>query len=253
MTVGETTMERDGDVVLVTIASPDARNALTPEMAAQLTEICRAVDDDRSIGALVLRGADGTFCSGADTRRWAVQPDPSSSEAYARTSAMYASFVQLGHVAVPTVAAVRGAAFGAGLNLALATDLRIVASNALLRSGFVRIGIHPGGGFLALAARLGGREAAAALGIFGQDVSGEQAAKLSIAWESVPDDAVEDRAMELAKIAASDPELIRRVVATFRAEVGPPPVPWTAAVEMDRGVQMWSQRRRQTRAAESSE
>jgi enoyl-CoA hydratase len=246
--MGEVTLGREGNVALVTISSPEVRNALTPEMAAQLADICRTVDDDRSFGSLVLRGDGDTFCSGADTRRWAEQPDPAGPEAFARTSAIYQSFVQIGHLGVPTVAAVRGAAVGAGLNLALATDLRVVARDAILRAGFVRVGIHPGGGFFTLAGRLGGREAAAALGIFGQDLSGERAAQLSVAWVAVPDSAVESRAMELAANAASDPELIRRVVSTFRAELGPPPVAWAAAVEMERGVQMWSQRRRQINA-----
>ena len=160
---------------------------------------------------------------------------------------MYDSFLQVGQVGVPTVAAVRGAAVGAGLNLALATDLRIVANGALIRSGFMRAGIHPGGGFFTLASRLGGREAAAALGIFGQDIPGERAAALSVAWEAVPDDDVETRAMQVAQSAATDPELVRQMIATFRAELGPPSVPWSVAVEMERGVQMWSKRRRSIR------
>jgi enoyl-CoA hydratase len=243
--MGEVTMERRDNVALVTISAPEVRNALSPEMAGQLVEICDTINQDLSLGALVLRGDGGTFCSGADTRRWSEGPDPASTDAYTRTSTIYGSFVELGRVSVPTVAAVRGAAVGAGLNLALAADLRVVATNALLRAGFVRIGIHPGGGFFTLAARLGGREAAAAAGLFSQDVSGEKAAALSMAWEAVPDDAVEGRAVELATTAASDPELIRKVVSTFRAELGPPAIPWTAALEMERGVQMWSQQRRQ--------
>jgi enoyl-CoA hydratase len=250
--MGEVTLERHGNVAVATISSPEVRNALTPDMARQLSELCRTVDDDQSFGALVLRGAGGTFCSGADTRQWKVRPEPSTSEAYAATSAIYGAFVDLGHVGVPTVAAVRGAAVGAGVNLALAADLRVVADDALLRSGFVGLGIHPGGGFFTLAGRLGGREATAALGLFGQDISGEQAVRLSIAWEVVPDEAVEARAIELAATAAKDPELIRRVITTFRTELGPPAVPWRAAIEMERGVQMWSQRRRATDATAQS-
>lgn len=243
--MGDVTFERIESVAVVKISATETRNALTPEMARQLIDICRAVNADVSVGALVVHGDGGTFCSGADTRRWAARPDPAGAESFERTSTIYASFTELGSCAVPTIAAVRGAAVGAGLNLALAADLRIVASNALLRAGFVRVGIHPGGGFFTLAGRLGGREAAAALGLFGVDVAGDRAVELSLAFEAVPDEAVEHRALELATAAAFDPELIRRAVSTFRAELGPPAVSWAAAVEMERGVQMWSQRRRQ--------
>ena len=67
---------------------------------------------------------------------------------------------RVGELAPPTIAAIRGGAVGAGLNLALATDLRVVAEDAALLSGFIPIGLHPGGGHTALLGRLGSREAA---------------------------------------------------------------------------------------------
>ncbi len=136
------------------------------------------------------------------------------------------------------------------MNLFLAADLRIVAAETRLLAGFLRIGIHPGGGFFTLAGRLAGREATAAMGLFSQEVSGVDAVRLGLAWEAVPDDQVEARAAELAAVAARDPLLARRALASFRAELGPPAVSWPAALEMERGVQMWSQRRRQLRAEE---
>jgi enoyl-CoA hydratase len=243
--MGEVILDQAGDgVAIITISSPEVRNGLTPEMAEQLVAVCDLVDADPAVGAAVVRGAAGTFCSGADTRRWAVNRDPASAEAFASTSAIYGAFVRVGHLAVPTVAAVRGAAVGAGCNLLLATDLRIVATNARILAGFLRIGIHPGGGFFTLAARAAGREAAAALGLFGAEISGSRAVEIGMAWEAVDDDLVEARAVALAQMAARDPELARLTVASFRGEVGPPQVPWLAAVEMERGVQMWSQRRK---------
>jgi len=250
--VGEITMKTTGHVALITVSSPEVRNALTPAMGRQLSDVCDAIDDDATLGAAVVRGEDGTFCSGADTRHWGGGFDPASPEGFAESSAIYAGFARVGQLAVPAVAAVRGVAVGAGLNLALATDLRVVATDARLISGFVRIGIHPGGGFFTLCSRLGGREAASALGIFGQEISGEQAVRLGLAWEAVPDDAVEARAIALAETAAEDPELVRHVIATFRSEVGPPAVSWTAAIEMERGQQMWSQRRRLDRRASAT-
>jgi len=245
--MSEVILQVEEKVAVITVSSPDVRNALTPEMGRQLGEICEAIDHDESIGAAVVRGAEGTFCSGADTRHWVEDFDPASPSGFAEMSAIYSGFARVGQLAVPAIAAVRGVAVGAGLNLALAADLRIVATGARLFAGFSRVGIHPGGGFFTLCGRLGGREAASALGIFSEEISGEQAVRLGIAWEALPDEAVEARAMAMAVNAAADPELVRQVLATFRAELGPPAVSWPAAIEMERGKQMWTQRRRQTR------
>jgi enoyl-CoA hydratase len=243
--MGEVTSETFGQVALITISSIEVRNGLTPAMGGQLSDICKAVNEDLSIGAVVVRGDGGMFCSGADTRQWGENWDPASPEGYANTAAIYDAFVHVGELKVPTVAAVRGAAVGAGINLFLATDLRVVATNARLLAGFLRIGIHPGGGFFTLAGRAAGRETAAALGLFGQEVNGVRAVELGLAWEAVADEEVESRAKEIAEIAARDPELVRHALAIYRSELGPPPVSWPAALEMERGIQMWSQRRRQ--------
>lgn len=248
--MGTVTMERDGAVAVMTVSSPEVRNALTGDMGEQVTELCAQVDADPTVGALVVRGADGTFCSGADTRTWSSNEDPAGAEAYGRTSAVYGAFVRVGELRVPTVAAVRGAAVGAGLNLALATDLRVVADDARLIGGFVRAGITPGGGFFSLMARRAGPEAAVALGLFNQELSGARAAALGLAWEVVPDAEVEERAMMIAASAAGDPELVRRALAVARMELGAFGMPWPAAVEAERGTQMWAQRRRQLAQSE---
>lgn len=242
---GTVTAEVADGVAVITVSAPQVRNALTPEMGRQLAAVCDDVDADPSVGAAVVRGAGATFCSGADTRRWGGDRDPASDEAFDRTAAIYDAFVRVGMLAVPTVAAVRGAAVGAGMNLMLATDLQVVATDARLLAGFLRIGIHPGGGFFTLAGRAAGRQAAAALGLFGEELSGQQAAAAGLVWAAVPDIEVEDRALGLARRAARDPLLARRALASFRAELGPPAVSWPAALAMERGVQMWSQRRRQ--------
>jgi enoyl-CoA hydratase len=140
---------------------------------------------------------------------------------------------------------VRGGAVGAGLNLMLATDLRIVASDARIVSGFLPIGLHPGGGHGALLGRSGVREAAAALALFGERIDGTRAAELGIAWAAVEDDDVEPTAHELAARAGADPELARRTAVSLRTVLGPPALPWGAALELERASQMWSMRRKE--------
>jgi enoyl-CoA hydratase len=158
--------------------------------------------------------------------------------------AVYRAFQRVGELEAPTIAAVRGGAVGAGMNLLLATDLRVVARDARLVSGFLPLGLHPGGGHGHLLARAAGREAAAALALFGARIDGTRAARLGLAWAAVDDADVEPAAMELAEVPGADPELARATARSVRAEQGPPALPWGAAVELERAAQMWSLRRR---------
>lgn len=233
-----------GGVATVTLNNTDVRNALSPSMTAAVAEICGEVETDRSIGAAVIQGAQGTFCSGADTRGWDPGLPQAGEIAYARATAVYDGVRRLGRLPVPTVAAVRGAAVGAGLNLALATDIRVIADSAVLRAGFLAIGLHPGGGFFTLMTTRGGAELAASVGLFGQTLHGTDALAAGIATAAPPDREVESHALELARTAAADPELARAAVASMRREIGPPQIPWDTAIEAERGVQMWSQHRR---------
>jgi enoyl-CoA hydratase len=240
-------LERTGPVATLVIDNADVKNGLTPEMGYQIAQLCDEIDGDLSIGAAVIQGANGTFCSGADTRLWDPSVPQNSDEGYERSNAVYGAFARVGRLEVATIAAVRGAAVGAGMNLMLATDLRVVSSTARLLSGFIKIGLHPGGGFFTIANRTAGREATAAMGLFSQEISGSRAAEIGLAWEAVPDTEVEERALELATQAAADPLLMRRAVKSFRTETGPPAMTWEAALEVERGVQMWSQHRRQSK------
>lgn len=236
---------RDGGVALLTLSAPERRNALTVAMADELVAACEELDADREVGAVVVRGEGGFFCAGGDRDTLAAAGrDPADPEVYAGLGAVYRAFARVGELAAPTVAAVRGGAVGAGLNLMLATDLRIVARDARIISGFLPIGLHPGGGHGALLGRTGVREAAAAMALFGERIDGERAAELGIAWAAVDDEDVERTAVELAGRAGADPELARRTAASLRTVLGPPPLPWPAALELERASQMWSMRRK---------
>jgi enoyl-CoA hydratase len=246
--MGDISLERRDGVAVLTVDSTEVKNALTPEMGWRLVELCDEIDADSAIGAAVVRGADGTFCSGADRRRWNPGADQSEDRNYRELGAVYQGFMRIGTLKVPTIAAVRGAAVGAGINLLLATDLRVVASDARILAGFLRIGLHPGGGFFTIAGRTAGREAAAAMGLFSEEIDGARAEQLGMAWRALPDGEVEDYALELAARAAKDPELAREAVRSFRTEVGPPGLGWEAGMHFERATQMWSMRRRAGRS-----
>jgi enoyl-CoA hydratase len=245
--MGSIVLEKADGIATLTVDSPEVKNGLTPQMGRELVAACEEIDADPAIGAAVVRGAGGTFCSGADRRTWNPGADQAEDTAFRDTGAVYKAFVRVGQLAVPTIAAVRGAAVGAGINLMFATDLRVVAENARILAGFLRIGLHPGGGFFTIAGRTAGREATAAMGLFSQEVDGRRAAEIGLAWAAVPDDEVEDTAHRLAAEPAKDPALSREAVRSFRTELGPPGIGWDAAVEFERATQMWSQRRRNSR------
>ncbi|NLV56464.1 MAG: enoyl-CoA hydratase/isomerase family protein [Acidimicrobiales bacterium] len=234
---------RDG-VATITVANPKLRNALDVGLARDLIAACDEIDGDDTVGAAVVRGAEGTFCSGADRSLLDADVDQAGDEQYTAMGLIYRSFHRVGQLAVPTISAVRGAAVGAGVNLMLATDLRVVADDAKVLAGFLRIGVHPGGGFFTLAARTAGRETASAMGLFSEAVSGEAVVAAGLAWRAVPDGEVEDVAFELAARAAADPALARATVETFRRELGPPGIGWDAAINFERPAQMWSLTRR---------
>jgi enoyl-CoA hydratase len=231
-------------VAVVTLDAPARRNALTLPMAADLVAALDEADADERVGAVVI-GGGASFCAGADRKILsAAGEDPAADGHFTAIERIYQAFVRVGEVRTPTVAAIRGAAVGAGMNLALAPDLRVVAHDARLMSGFLRIGLHPGGGHFALLERAAGREAAAAMGLFDAQVSGTKAVELGLAWVAVDDTAVDEVAFELAARAAADPALARRTVTSFRRETGRPGVPWDLGVEIERSPQMWSMRRK---------
>ena len=244
----EVLLEVEGGVAVVTLNAPERRNAFVPDMVRRLIEICDEIDADEAIGAAVVKANGESFCAGAHRGVLAeAGRDPAHPDRFHDLGLTYQGFVRVGELQVPTVAAVRGHAVGAGVNLMLATDLRIVAERARIIAGFMRIGLHPGGGHFQLLSRLGGREVAAALSLFGEEVDGRRAAEVGLAWEALPEPEVEPRALDLARRAAADPELARATVRSFRLELGPPALGWAAALEAEKAVQMWSLRRRTER------
>jgi enoyl-CoA hydratase len=230
----------EGGVAVLTLDDAGKRNAIGTEMARAIVDACDAIDAS-ACGAALVRGAGGYFCAGADRALLAaVSAAPTPEDGSRMLDAVYAAFTRVGAMRMPVVAAIRGGAVGAGLNLALAADARIIADTATLVSGFLPLRIHQGGGQSYLLGSLAGREAASAMIVFGEPVTGTRARELGLAWEAVPDAEVDPRAMELARSAASDPELARQMIATVR---GSRTADWAAKLDEERERQLWSLRR----------
>lgn len=219
-------------VALVTLDDPGRRNILSPEMISSLVEVLAELDADPSVGAVVLTGAPPAFCGGAPLGSLAAasastgevradEPAETATSPSAALLAIYEGFEAVERLGVPTVAAVNGAAVGAGCNLALACDVRIAARSARFDSRFVALGLHPGGAHTWSLERLVGDGAARAMVLFGEVVDGEDAARLGLAWSCVDDADLLETSLALARRAAAMPTVLaRRTKATFRSLPG---------------------------------
>lgn len=233
------TLTVEAGLARITLDGPTTRNSLDRESAAALVDACAAVDADGSVGVAVITGAGGAFCSGAARGALAGLGDAPADRMYTELSYLYSAFERVGRMAVPTIARIEGPAVGAGLNLALAADLRIAAPTARLISGFAAIGIHPGGGHLHLLSRLAGRQTAAAMGVFARPMSAAEAKAAGLVWDVADNDNLDTLVDEAAAPLRTDPELARALKTSLQLTTSGVDA-WSAATEVERARQMWS-------------
>jgi enoyl-CoA hydratase len=219
-------------VATVTLDAPDRRNALTLGLGDELLAALDAAEVDPSVGAVVVTGAPPAFCAGADLSHLG----DSQREGLRK---IYEGFLRVARSPLPTVAAVNGAAVGAGVNLALACDLIVAGESARFDTRFVKLGLHPGGGHTWMLRRRVGPQAAAALALFGQVADGAEAERIGLAWRCVPDADLLDVARGVAATAASAPrDLIVRMKQTLADMAGV--ANHDDAVERELEPQVWS-------------
>lgn len=229
----------DGRVAVVTLDAPERRNTLTLDMVREIEGAFDVLEDDAGTGAVVLTGAPPAFCAGADLSHLAGDRGSDNSEAGLR--AIYEGFLRVGRSTLPTLAAVNGAAVGAGMNLALCCDVRIAARSARFDTRFLQLGLHPGGGHTWMLRRTVGPPAAAAMVLFGEVLDGAAAERTGLAWRCVEDTDLLATAIELADRAASAPRgLAIRTKQTLAAMamVGS----HEEAVDVELEAQVWSLR-----------
>ena len=230
-------VERRERVAVLTLDDPDRRNALTAQLVGEIVVAVDRLEDDDGVGALVVTGAPPAFCSGADVS--ALGAMSGAGEDRGALPSIYDGFLRVHRCTLPTVAAVNGPAVGAGLNLALACDVRVAAPAARFDCRFARIGLHPGGGHTRLLTDAVGAQAAAAMVLAGEAPDGVRAADVGLAWACVDDGELMDEAMRLAGRAADLPrELARRVKASLRETPRLASLDDAVALELDR--QRWS-------------
>jgi len=219
-------------VALVTLDAPARRNALTLGLVDEIESAFDAIESDAEVGAVVVTGAAPAFCAGADLSHL-------GSSQRQGLSRVYEGFLRIGRSPLPTIAAVNGAAVGAGVNLALVCDVIVAGESARFDTRFLDLGLHPGGGHTWMLQRRVGSQAAAALVLFGRVLDGRQAERAGLAWSCVPDDELLPLALEMASTAARAPrDLVERVKQTMRDVTQLPD--HSAAVERELDAQVWS-------------
>ncbi|HEX6362452.1 MAG TPA: enoyl-CoA hydratase/isomerase family protein, partial [Albitalea sp.] len=184
-------------VATLTLDHPATRNALAPQMREEIAEVIRGVKRDRGIRALVITGAGGHFCSGGDLRNIAAAGLDNQGWRE-RMHDLHQWLQDLITLDRPVIAAVDGAAFGAGFGLALAADFVVATPRARFCVSFLRVGLVPDFGVFYTLPRIVGPQRAKELMLSAREVGADEALRLGIAMELQPPEQLLPRAQALA-------------------------------------------------------
>lgn len=214
---------RHGHVLVLTMSSPDTRNALTgDDQFDAFVEVCERVNQDLSIRVVVLTGEGSAFCAGGNVkdmrdRTGLFSGDPADqAESYRRGIQRIPRAIHA--LNVPIIAAVNGPAVGAGCDLATMCDIRIASEKAMFAESFVKLGIIPGDGGAWFLPRAVGASNAAKMAFTGNAVKAAEALTMGLVSDVVAPEALLDTALELAQqIAANPPHAVRLTKQLLRA------------------------------------
>jgi enoyl-CoA hydratase len=224
--------KREG-YAIVTLNDPDRRNVFTLAMSARIQEIFDDLEADESINAVIITGAGKGFCSGGHLDELLENPGPDGMRR------IYAGFVRIASSRLATIAAVNGAAVGAGMNALLVCDVVIAAESAKFDSRFLQIGLGPGGGHMWRLKNITDLQTAKAMVLFGEVLDGQRAADVGLAWKCVPNDELLQAAEVLAAKAANAPrELLMRTKETMHRTLAI--TESDAAIDNELDTQVWS-------------
>jgi enoyl-CoA hydratase len=216
----------------ITLNDPDRRNAMNLEMCREMDHALYELEANEQVNALVITGSPPAFCAGADLSHLGDSAEEG-------LLAIYEGFLRVGRSPLPTIAAVNGAAVGAGMNLALICDVRLAGRSARFDDRFLDLGLHPGGGHTWMFQNICGPQTATAAILFSQVFDGEEAARLGLVHQVYDDDVLLDAAHAMAAKAGAAPrDLVvrtKRTMQDIRSVAGQ-----RAAVDHELGPQVWS-------------
>jgi enoyl-CoA hydratase/carnithine racemase len=196
-------------VAVVTLNRPEARNALSDRLTPALRRMVRLCSDDERIGALLITGAGAAFCAGGDVKnmrdqssRAVVPIEQAAADLREKQRTLTGALVGLRK---PTVAALPGAAAGAGLAIALACDIRIAARSAFVTTGYLRIGLSGDYGISWLLSRAVGASRAREFMLFSDRIDAATAERIGLFNRVVDDSELQDAAFDAARRLARQP------------------------------------------------
>lgn len=212
---GDVSIETRGHVAVATIDRPP-NNHVSVELMSDLADALDAIDGEKALRATVLAAAGKNFCAGADL----VSPTGVGGSGMNGINPLYVEAVRLFSAKKPIVAAVQGAAVGAGLGLTLVADFRVASPDARFTANFVKLGFHPGFGITFTLPRLIGQQKAELMCLTGRRVRAEDALAWGLVDELVALEDLKDAALRLAgEIAENAPLAVQSTRATLRAEL----------------------------------
>jgi E-phenylitaconyl-CoA hydratase len=209
-------VERDGGIALVTLNRPDQRNAVSQEMRADFARTLGELDDDTAVRVVVITGAGSAFCAGVDLKEGSAAGRFSTAMA---AEPVVGPFERFGK---PVIAAGNGAAVGAGLEIALACDIRLASGEAKFGLTEVRIGSLAGSGGIQRLARAISPSFAATMVYTGEIVDAETALRHGLVSQVTKHDDLVAAARELAgRIAATAPLSLQAAKRALHAAIEP--------------------------------
>ena len=218
-------------VVLVTLDLPDRRNMMSAAMTASWGRVMAGLRGDPDVRAVVVTGEGSAFCSGGDVSWIGGEPDATVDALRSRMLPFYRTWLAIRDLEVPAIAAVNGAAIGAGLAVALACDLRYAAEDAKLGVPFTSLGMHPGMATTYLLPEVAGLAVARELLLTGRIVTGAEAAASGLVTRAVPRADVLSTALAAADAVAAAAPVATRL--TKRALHGGGHASFEAALEWE--------------------
>ena len=201
---------RDGGVVTLTLALPERRNMMSAAMTASWGEAMAGLRADPSVRVVVVTGEGSAFCSGGDVSWIGATPEASVDELRLRMLPFYRTWLAVRELEAVTIAAINGAAIGAGLALALACDLRYAADDAKLAVPFTALGMHAGMATTYLLPEVAGLAVAREMLLTGRVVTGAEAVGLGLVNRAFPREDMLGAALQVAEaVAAAAPVATR--------------------------------------------
>ncbi|CAG2151405.1 Short-chain-enoyl-CoA hydratase [Cupriavidus yeoncheonensis] len=198
MNEGKILFEKDGKTAVITLNRPQRRNALDDEAKQLLAAAIRRAREDRAVSSVVLTGAGGHFCSGADL---AGGPEEGEMPFLVRDGLLSAHrwHAELMDLEKPVISAIDGFAVGAGLSLALGADFIIASDKARLLSNFPRIGFAPDLGLMYTLPRLVGLVRAKEIVFSAREILADEALRIGLVQAVVPADRLRETAVAFAR------------------------------------------------------